>query len=87
MSCNYFGDDIVEAVEIACSRISHVHLSDAHGTSAEGLEIGDQSTLKHSNAMKTNDSRKYLIPEIWQGHLRGGEKFATSLIRFEERIG
>ena len=74
------------AAEIACSE-SHVSLGCTwHNPS---LEIGEGSVNFKAlhNAMKTNDSRKYLIPEIWQGHLRGGEKFATSLIRFEERIG
>jgi sialic acid synthase SpsE/sugar phosphate isomerase/epimerase len=88
LSCAHFGESIEEHVTAMAGRIVHVHLSDAQGTNAEGLEVGEGSIdfRRLHAAMHSNAHRLYMIPEIWQGHLNSGEKFARSLIHFHERI-
>jgi sialic acid synthase SpsE/sugar phosphate isomerase/epimerase len=90
LSCAHFGEQLNDHVETMSGRIAHIHLSDAQGNNAEGLEIGEGSVDFRSlhQAMQANRDGQllYMIPEIWQGHLQGGEKFARSLIRFHERL-
>ncbi|MCX6123831.1 MAG: N-acetylneuraminate synthase family protein [Proteobacteria bacterium] len=88
LSCAYFGEQIEDHIATMAGRIKHLHLSDAQGTNAEGLEVGEGSINFRSlhEAMHANGQTLYMIPEIWQGHLQGGEKFASSLIRFHERL-
>ncbi|MFM7230168.1 MAG: N-acetylneuraminate synthase family protein [Cyanobacteriota bacterium] len=88
LACAHFDESLEDLVGDISGRIRHVHLSDAQGTNAEGLEIGDGSlnfqTL-HS-AMQQAGRELMMIPEIWQGHVNGGEKFARSLRRFHELV-
>lgn len=88
LSCAHFGESIEDHVTTMADRIVHVHLSDAQGTNAEGLEVGEGSIdfRKIHRAIHRPGHRLYMIPEIWQGHLNSGEKFARSLIRFYERL-
>ncbi len=68
--------------------VKHIHLSDAMGNSEEGLEIGEGSIdfrKFHQIVTKKNKSI-FLIPEIWQGHLNDGRKFANSLIKYNNII-
>ena len=86
LSCAYYGEDIIDHVTTMSGRIAHVHLSDAQGTNAEGLEIGEGSLnfRQLHQALQACGHSLYVIPEIWQGHQRGGEKFARSLVRYHE---
>ena len=88
MSCQFFGEDLIDHLRILSSRIKHIHLSDAASANSEGLEIGegfiDFQSLNRE-IMKENKNI-FMIPEIWQGHLKNGEKFANSIIRFNEII-
>ncbi len=88
LSCFYFGENIVDHINLIGNRINHIHLSDAQGQNAEGLEVGS-GTLDFksiNNAILNYKKDVYLIPEIWQGHLYQGEKFAKSLLRFQDLI-
>jgi N-acetylneuraminate synthase len=88
LSCAHFGEHIEDHVATMAGRIVHVHLSDAQGTNAEGLEVGEGAIdfFKLHQAMQSGGQPLYMIPEVWQGHLQGGAKFARSLIRFHERL-
>lgn len=88
LSCSYFGEEIEDHIHAMSGRIKHLHLSDAQGLNAEGLEIGYGSINfreLHQALMKQN-KLLYMIPEIWQGHLRNGQKFARALVRYHDRI-
>lgn len=89
LSCNYFNQSIYSYCESVSQRVFHVHLSDAIGTNAEGLEVGagaiDFKRL-HKAISKRKKSSLFLIPEIWQGHLDDCRKFSYSLTRFSEII-
>jgi N-acetylneuraminate synthase len=88
LSCAHFHESIEDHIAAMAGRIFHVHLSDAQGTNAEGLEVGEGSIDFHKlhHAMRRDGHYLYMIPEIWQGHINGGEKFARSLARFHERL-
>ena len=88
MSCNFHSEDFYKIIKKLGDKIKHIHLSDARGNSEEGLEVGDGSIdFKEFHKSIMNDgNKKFLLPEIWQGHLSYGLKFATSLIRFSGLI-
>mgnify|MGYP000039607832 CR=1 FL=1 len=88
LSCSYFKEDINHHIKTIGSRIFHIHLSDAQGNNAEGLEIGNGTLNFYEihNEIKKHKQKVFMIPEIWQGHLHQGEKFANSLFRFKDLI-
>tara|TARA_Y100000991_G_scaffold29936_1_gene18862 strand:- start:5325 stop:7613 length:2289 start_codon:yes stop_codon:yes gene_type:complete len=88
MACYFHSEDFYHTIKKINHKIKHIHLSDARGNSEEGLEVGEGSIdFKefHKSIMK-DGNKKFLLPEIWQGHLNYGFKFATSLIRFSALI-
>jgi N-acetylneuraminate synthase len=88
LSCNFYGENIHDHINAMNGRISHIHLSDAQGTNAEGLEIGDGCIdfRKLHNYFNTQNKTTFMVPEIWQGHLNEGEKFASSIVRYNRFI-
>lgn len=65
---------------------AHLHLADASGIDAEGLQIGEGTvdwTLV-SSKMREHCPNATWIPEIWQGHENSGEGFWISLDRLEK---
>jgi N-acetylneuraminate synthase len=88
LSCAYFNESIEDHLTAMEGRISHIHLSDAQGVNAEGLEVGEGSIDFRSlhEYISKSETNLFLIPEIWQGHLDHGHKFYSSLVRFYEQI-
>jgi len=88
MSCEFFKEDLIDHLKILSSRIEHIHLSDASSANSEGLEIGEGfiDFLNLNKEIMKKNKNILMIPEIWQGHLNNGEKFANSIIRFNEII-
>ena len=64
---------------------AHLHLADAAGVDAEGLQIGDGTVDWGlvSNKMKEHCPNATWIPEIWQGHENKGEGFWIGLDKLE----
>ena len=88
MSCKYYGESLLDHLNLLSSRTKHIHLSDAESSNSEGLEIGEGSIdfLNFHNSFNFSDFKVFMIPEIWQGHLNNGTKFANSIIRFNEKL-
>ena len=88
MACNFHSEDFYKIIRSLNNKIKHIHLSDARGNSEEGLEVGDGSIdfKEFHKSIMQDGNRKFLLPEIWQGHLNYGLKFATSLIRYSDII-
>lgn len=88
LSCSYFNENLLDHVSLIDKRIAHIHLSDAQGTNAEGLEVGEGSInfRKLHEKLRFSNKPLYMIPEIWQGHLHGGLKFSRSIKRFYEMV-
>ena len=88
LSCSYFKENIEDHINTIGERIFHIHLSDAQGQNAEGLEVGNGNLdfkIIHKT-IKKYKKQVYLIPEIWQGHLHEGYAFTRSLIRYLDLI-
>jgi len=88
MSCNYFNENLFDHLNILSSRVKHIHLADAESSNSEGLEIGEGSIdfINFHNSLNKKNLKIKMIPEIWQGHLNNGAKFANSIIRFSEKL-
>lgn len=86
MWCNYSGESFENFTSSILHKVAHIHISDAAGTSSEGLQIGlgdiDFDKLKECLI----DSRDYatLLPEIWQGHENQGSGFRIALNRLSD---
>ena len=57
----------------AFNHISHVHISDALGVNAEGLQIGTGEIDFKSLFKFISDVDYSWVTEIWSGHLHNGE--------------
>lgn len=88
LSCFHFKENIIEHIQACKNRIGHIHLSDAQGANSEGLEVGNGilDFKEIHKAIKQSNEIFYIIPEIWQGHLNGGEAFYRSFKSFLEFI-
>ncbi|MDA7685447.1 N-acetylneuraminate synthase family protein [bacterium] len=87
LSSEYFSEVLYDYIKIMRNRIVHIHLSDAMGSNAEGLQVGAGAIDfdKVNNELNLT-SKTFMIPEIWQGHLNSGEKFADSITSYASLI-
>ena len=75
-------------IELLAKWIRHMHLSDSAGLDGEGLQVGEgeldyKQICESLNAHLPNIS---FIPEIWQGHVDGGEASFKALVELH-RLG
>jgi len=86
LACNHKHTSFKEFVETVGPHIAHLHIVDAGGVDAEGLQIGegeiDFAALAETLTKEAPNAS--FIPEIWQGHKNRGEGFFTALERLEE---
>lgn len=85
LACNYFKYSFKEFLDQIGPYVTHLHMADAAGVDAEGLQIdeGDidfPALVAHLHQQCPDAS---FIPEIWQGHKNEGEGFWTALERLE----
>jgi len=88
LSANHFGFDPYMAIEtlLANDRVGHLHISDAKGTTEEGLMIddGDFDFNLLCNQMQLYPTS--FIPEVWEGHHDNFSGFKRSLYRLNSYI-
>jgi len=84
----YLEENFFELTKDLGKYVKHIHLSDAIGNSQEGLDIGEGGIdfLKFHKTISSDNKTIFLIPEIWQGHLNNGYKFANSIIKFSKIV-
>jgi len=75
-------------IELLAKWIRHMHLSDSAGLDGEGLQVGEgeldyKQICESLNVHLPNIS---FIPEIWQGHVDGGEASFKALVELH-RLG
>ena len=81
--CNWSGRKLSEYIQIVRPYIAHLHVSDAAGIAAEGLQIGD-GMIDFDEAFELLADVDYSwVPEIWRGHNNENEGFATAMRRLE----
>ena len=88
MACNYLKIDFNNFLRKVLPYTIHLHIVDAKGVDAEGVQIGKGDV--NFNELKRNleiyaDGVQF-IPEIWQGHKNQGEGFWLAL-EFLEKSG
>jgi sialic acid synthase SpsE/endonuclease IV len=82
--CNDNGINLSSFVSKVIKYSKYLHISDAEGTSNEGLQIGkgtiDFSLLRYLFKTKGGENTPMpFIPEIWQGHVNKGAGFKIAL--------
>jgi N-acetylneuraminate synthase len=85
LTCNHFNMPFLEFCESVGPSTGHLHIADAQGVDAEGLQIGE-GDMDFAAIMAVLDKHCPLasfIPEIWQGHKNHGEGFWLALHRLE----
>lgn len=84
----YLEENFFDFLSDIAKDVRHIHLSDAIGNSQEGLDIGEGSIdfLKFHKRIYKKKKNIFLIPEIWQGHLNDGFKFANSIIKYSKIV-
>lgn len=79
LHCNHSGTKLNQFTKNISEHVRHLHISDASGTTQEGLQIG-KGCLDYDHLFEifhTIDAG--FIPEIWQGHLNNGKGFQDAL--------
>ena len=86
LMCNHFDLDFYEFSKSIAPITGHLHLGDASGVNAEGLQIGegDINYERLSKILNEGCPAASFIPEIWQGHKNNGEGFWIALERLEK---
>ena len=88
LACNYLGQSFSEAVEVLAPRAEHLHLVDAAGVDGEGFQVGDGEIDWSALCAQLERlaPRVSFIPEIWQGHVGGGQGFWIAMERLEQHL-
>ncbi len=86
LTCNHRSSSFYEFVELTAPYTGHLHIVDAKGVDAEGLQIGEgeMDFAELANQLNIHCPDAGFIPEIWQGHKNGGEGFWFALDRLEK---
>ncbi len=88
LACTYGRVSFFEAIEVLAPLTAHLHLVDAEGDDGEGLQIeeGDVDWVVLAEQLNRLAPSASFIPEIWQGHVGGGEGFWIALERLERLL-
>lgn len=86
LAANWLGVGFADFTEQVAPFTDHLHLVDATGVDGEGSQVGDGEIdwpllAKQLDAFAPTAT---FIPEIWQGHVNGGEGFWVALGRLEQ---
>lgn len=84
LQCGKTGASLLEFAAVVEPFVRHLHVSDAAGTSGEGLQIGDGAINFVSVLPLLLRARPTMIPEIWMGHHENGVAFRSALERLTE---
>lgn len=86
LAATFAGRPFGEYVEAMGPFTEHLHIVDSVGVDGEGVQVGegevDFADLAERMGRLAPDAP--FIPEIWMGHVNGGEGFFTALERLEE---
>jgi N-acetylneuraminate synthase len=88
LTCNHFNIPFLEFCESVGPHTGHLHIADAGGVDAEGLQIGegDMDFAAIMTVLDRSCPQATFIPEIWQGHKNQGEGFWLAMNRLEAFI-
>ena len=82
--CNANAMDLKIFIAALKPFIRHIHISDAYGLDGEGVQIGEGDIDFDEIMPLFSDYKGTWVPEIWRGHLHGGQGFHLALQRLEK---
>lgn len=82
--CNLAGIPFADNTKAVLDHIAYMHISDARGTTEEGLQIGKGTIDFEQFFAIVSKIDPGFIPEIWHGHLHQGEGFKQALTTLEK---
>lgn len=85
LAANFAGIGFSAALDQLAPHAAHLHIVDATGVDGEGVQVGDGEVDFAMLAERLDAAcpAAGFIPEIWQGHVNGGEGFWVALERLE----
>ena len=82
--CNAKGKNLSKFIQTVKPYIRHIHFADAYGLDGEGVAIGE-GDIDFARIMPLfADYEGTWVPEIWRGHLNGGQGFLEALIKLKK---
>lgn len=84
--CNSMGIPLRQFTKDVFDHVSYLHISDAKGATAEGLQLGHGDMADEDLAEILGKLNVGFIPEIWQGHLNKGHGFKEALSYIENLL-
>ncbi|MBW2107575.1 MAG: N-acetylneuraminate synthase family protein [Deltaproteobacteria bacterium] len=81
--CNASGGDLCDYIETLRPFVEHLHVADACGLDAEGLQIGDGDIPFDEVLPLFKGYEGTWVPEIWRGHCENGKGFVEALRRLK----
>ena len=91
LACNQSGQSLRAFAEAVAPFTRHLHVSDAAGTSGEGLPIGE-GVIDFMDLLRVFEpTQPTMVPEIWMGHHSNGLGFRLALqaltdLRYAARV-
>ncbi len=82
--CNAMSEDYLSYVEALKPYIRHIHVSDARGSRAEGVQIGEGEIDLVALQKVLCDVDAIAVPEILDGHKDGGAGFRVAVERLRK---
>jgi len=88
LACNHLKHSFEKFLSIVGPYTAHLHIADSIGLDGEGLQIGDGDMDFRSmfEILDQTCASATFIPEVWQGHVNGGEGFWIALDRLEKLL-
>lgn len=84
--CNHANIKLSDFTAKIFDNISYLHVSDAAGTTQEGLQLGE-GVMDYNHLFEIFKKLDVgFIPEIWKGHLNKGEGFKKALTFIEDLL-
>lgn len=77
--CNTSGERLEDYVKRCLPYTRHLHIADASGIDGEGLQIGEGVIDWEVILGLLSKSDLTWVPEVWSGHLQGGDGFAKAI--------
>ena len=79
--CNAKEKDLATFIATVMPHIRHIHFGDAYGLDGEGMQLGEGDINLEKIIPLFREYNHTWVPEIWRGHLDGGQGFLTALKR------
>jgi N-acetylneuraminate synthase len=84
LQCHRTGEKLADFARRVMPFVRHLHISDAMGTSGEGMQIGEGQINFVELVPILLQGKATMVPEIWMGHHQEGKGFQVALERLTD---